>query len=62
VTDPESAAPLPCVTCGHTSPDSAWLASWPYCPACAAPQFTVNQTPERPPHHNTPPPVDPIGD
>jgi hypothetical protein len=51
--------PSPCDRCGSTSPDALWRASWPFCPACAAPQFTGIQTPEQAPHHPAPPPADP---
>ena len=47
MSDPESAAaPLPCDTCGRISSDTAWRSSWPFCPACAEPQFTGTQTAE----------------
>ena len=63
MSNPESAAaPLPCDTCGRTSPDTAWRSSWPFCPACAAPQVTGIQTTEHTPHYPPPPPADPIGD
>lgn len=52
MSDPESAAdPLPCDTCGRTSPDAAWRSSWPFCPACAAPQLTGNLTAEHTPRY-----------
>jgi len=63
VSDLESAAaPLPCDRCGRTSPDTAWQSSWPFCPACAAPQFTGIQTPEQALHYPPPPSADPRGD